>query len=259
MALCALAGMTFLTGCGDDDGGNNSAEDVLAEPPPDFRAYGYTLTYAGDPNAQVLTFPQQNRYQITTAEYILTGSYSNPRFTGNQMSVTLTPDDPQNDAGVLTMIFAREGQGGTFVFTPAGGGAEQQGVFTFAALSEINDPPVPPAPENDHALPNIIGSWNLDVQTGPFAGRFIATYDPSNFTIVRASDSHPMGNGSYTFTRSTENSNQATLVHNYSGAFNGDQDNYLLDFFSPFGATFTGTVISPAGSPPQAVSGTFTK
>ena len=387
MALFAITGMTtFLTGCGDDDGGDDGGQVIVTAPQSEgqMRALSYTLNVAGDPNAQVLIFPAQNQYQITTGGQTFTGSYSNPTFSANQLAVTLTPDNPTQDnpAGVLTMNFSQQGQAGTFAFTPTGGGTVDQGQFTwvvidnggttdggttsggggpqfapeteagltaqsytvsttegdvtlsFPAANTYNivsnegteagaftaardgetwtlnltptgaEPdatlvmtwsaqnmgnfvytPVGGQPESGsftagtggttnggttsgttnggggsgNAPPNIIGAWNLDVETGPFAGDFIATYDGSNFTIVRASDSNPMGQGTYTYTPSTGNTDQATLIHNYGGDFAGDQDTYTLTFSSSTAATFSGTVVSPAGSPPRAASGTFTK
>src|SRR5690606_4876769 len=80
MALCAIAGMTtFLTGCGDDDGGdddNGGGGGVLIPATEaQLRAQQYTLNIAGDPEASVLVFPDQNRYQITTGTETWTGSY----------------------------------------------------------------------------------------------------------------------------------------------------------------------------------------
>ena len=261
--FCALAATaTLLAGCGDDDGGEDGSEVIVTVPfqsEPGMRALSYWLYPAGsdtggDAIPRVLTFPAENRYRITEEAETVEGSYSNPIITANQLVVTLTPDDPEEEAGVLTMTFERARPGGTYAFNPTSGPAEQ-GTFTYAELN----PNPNPEPSGDNAPGNIVGSWNLDVQTGPFTGQFIATYDSSNFTIVRASDGNPSGSGTYTYTRSTEDTDEATLVHNYSGDFAGDVDQFELDFSTPVTATFNGTIVSPPGSPPQAASGTFTK
>ena len=153
MTLFALAGLTtFLVGCGDDDGGDDGGQVVITAPQNEgqLRAQQYTLNVAGDPNAQILVFPDQNRYQITSGAETIAGNYSNPSFSGNQVTVTLTPDNQtaENPAGVLTMTFSPAGGSGTFAFTPADGSQQDQGTFTYVP---INDPDPDPDPNPQFA------------------------------------------------------------------------------------------------------------
>ena len=372
MALFAIGGMTtFLTGCGDDDGGDEGGQVIITAPQNEaqLRSQQYTLNVAGDPNAQVLIFPDQGRYEVTSAGVTTAGSYSNPTFSANQATVTLTPDnqDAENQPGVLTMTFSQTAGSGTFAFTPATGEAEQ-GTFTFtpvdpgttdgggggelapqdhnalvaqsytastvdgavvlsfpdansyqitsddgtesgaftATRSEntwtLNLAPTTGDPNatlaltwtaadggtfvytpeggqaesgtfvegtdpgttnggggggNNNAPANVLGSWNLNVPVGLFTGEFVVTYDATTFSTVRASDGQPMGNGTYTYTRSGSNTDQASLVHVYGGEFVGDRDEYNLTFSSPTAATFTGSQISGGEATPA--SGTFSK
>ena len=144
MALFAIAGMsTFLTGCGDDDGGDDGGGIVITAPQNEaqLRAQQYSLTAAGAAGSEVLIFPAQNSYTVTSGGNTFTGTYSNPTFSGNQVTVTLTPDNPDanNQPGVLTMVFSQAGGSGTYSFAPAGQGAVEQGTFVYSPVGDTTN------------------------------------------------------------------------------------------------------------------------
>ena len=263
MALWAIAGIsTFLTGCGDDDGGDdNGGQVVITAPQNDaqLRAQQYSLTAAGAAGQRILIFPAQNSYTITSGANTFTGTYSNPTFSGNQVSVTLTPDNPDQDnqPGVLAMVFSSSAANGTYAFTPAGQGAVEQGTFTYTPVGDPDPDPTGPqfAPADQAGFTaqsyaaqlatagNTVlsfptaNTYQLATGSGTQSGTLTAARDGEVWT---ASLLPTGGTAASTMTLTFTGQNGGTVVYNVPGS-GTDSGTFLVEDGPPVDPNPTGT------------------
>lgn len=93
----------------------------------------------------------------------------------------------------------------------------------------------------------LMGTWDMDVRFGPYLGDYIATFHEDTFTLTRASDSSPAGEGTYTVTRVAT---EYRLEMRYANPFSEDIDSYKLTHWTPEQIYFSGTVSNAHHSHP---------
>jgi len=137
VGLIAVLGMAaFMTGCGDDDNGDNNNDVTPPGPqfapatPAGFTGQTYTVTTTTN-GTQTLTFPSDTTYsfagQGTNPE---TGTIANLHREGEDWVGTITPDNDQGNlkAGEMRVHFTGA-NAGTFT-APAADGTVITGTFT---------------------------------------------------------------------------------------------------------------------------------
>ena len=101
----------------------------------------------------------------------------------------------------------------------------------------------------------LTGSWQMQVTYGPYLGEYVITFSGTTFTLARAADGAPAGEGTYTLTLI---GGEYQLVMRYTGEFEGDVDEYTLTILNLDHIQFSGTV-SSGGSRRATARGTFTR
>jgi len=263
MAVCATAAL--FTGCGDDD--DNGDNTPQSNAPASLAGRTYNLTDAAG-QSTIAFDPNGTAYALTASggtNGTETGSFTATQ-SGEVWNATLT-NAGGDRTSTLAMTFTGAGTG-TYTFTPpgeapvsgnfaeAGGGPTTTNDNTTTTDNTTTDNTTTDNTTGDVQAPATLSTITITPANGITAGQtFTVTLQGQNFTAVGA-QGQDMGSGTYTYTPSGTTAN---LRLNYTGASQGDFDDFNLVFTEAQGSNlsnnFTGTQGVSGGT--EAISGTF--